>query len=135
MTKTDKALPNKLVDAILTGDVALADKCDEGVTVIGSGTSVIPEDGQDGVLIVADTPEGVELMVPARPKRGKDIKKFSDLPLDVKRTIVRLTTNPDGSIDHEARAKRIVAAIHYQHYFTRPDTIRQEYDSDKGERE
>ena len=41
------------------------------------------------------------------------------LPLDVQRTINRLTTLPDGTVDEQARANRTAIAISYQHY--RPD--------------
>ena len=76
--------------------------------------------GSTEVKLVGDLPPKEQAMVlkvlsPPKPKRGKNIKCFADLSLDIKKTIVRLTTNPDGSIDHAARANRIAIAIDYQH--------------------
>ena len=48
-------------------------------------------------------------------KRGKDIKSFEDLPLDVQETIIRMTTDRNGKMDQIARAKRTAIAIEYQH--------------------
>ena len=50
------------------------------------------------------------------PKRGKDIKGFKDLPLDVQRTINRMSTT-EGKLDEAEKAKRTAAAIKYQHLF------------------
>jgi len=50
------------------------------------------------------------------PKRGKDIKVFEDLPLDVQQTIDRMST-VDGKIDQAIKANRTAIAIHYQHIF------------------
>ena len=58
-------------------------------------------------------------VIPDSECRGKDIKRFEHLPLDVQRTINRLTTLPDGTVDEQARANRTAIAINYQHY--RPD--------------
>lgn len=46
-------------------------------------------------------------------KRGKDIKCFTDLPLDVQQTIERLC--PDVVGDHAERCRRAAIAISYQH--------------------
>ena len=46
-------------------------------------------------------------------KRGKDIKVFTDLPLDVQQTIDKLSV-VDGKIDQTIKAKRIAIAIYYQ---------------------
>ena len=48
------------------------------------------------------------------PKRGKDIKCFNDLPIDVQDTIVKMST-VDGKVDNDEWNKRTVAAIKYQH--------------------
>jgi len=48
---------------------------------------------------------------PEKPKRGKDIQRFEDLPLDVQHTIDRISTSP------EEKNKRTVAAIKYQHLY------------------
>jgi hypothetical protein len=45
------------------------------------------------------------------PKRGKDIKCFTDLPPDVQRTINRISQS------NEEKVKRTAIAIHYQHLF------------------
>ena len=50
------------------------------------------------------------------PKRGKDIKCFEDLPLDVQETIHRLSTI-DGRVDQASKAKRTAIAINYQHLY------------------
>ncbi|KKK68418.1 hypothetical protein LCGC14_2944250 [marine sediment metagenome] len=62
---------------------------------------------------VEDRPKG------HRPKRGKDIKCFADLPPDVQRTIDKMSTT-DGRLDKEDKAKRTARAIHYQRLF--PDS-------------
>ena len=51
-----------------------------------------------------------------KPKRGKDIKVFEDLPADVQDTINRMSL-VDGKIDQAVKAKRTAAAIKYQHVF------------------
>ncbi len=49
-------------------------------------------------------------------KRGKDIKYFGDLPMDVQATIDRLSV-VDGKIDQTVKANRTAIAINYQHLF------------------
>ena len=51
----------------------------------------------------------------SKPKRGKDIKGFIDLPMDVQQTITRLC--PDVVKDHAERCRRSGIAIRYQHLF------------------
>ncbi len=51
-----------------------------------------------------------------KPKRGKDIKCFADLPLDVQQTIDRMSV-VDGKIDQTVKANRTAIAINYQHLF------------------
>ena len=51
-------------------------------------------------------------------KRGKDIKCFEDLPLDVQATINRIS----GS--NEEKAKRTAIAINYQHLFPPDNTYK-----------
>ena len=46
-----------------------------------------------------------------KPKRGKDIKAFADLPPDVQATINRVSQS------NEEKQKRTAAAIKYQHLF------------------
>ena len=60
-------------------------------------------------IVIPDHP------VPVIPKRGKDIKCFEDLPVDVQATINRLSES------NEEKAKRTAAAIKYQHLF--PDSF------------
>ncbi len=52
----------------------------------------------------------------AKPKRGKDIKCFDDLPVDVKLIINRLSM-VDGKIDKTIKANRTAIAVNYQHLF------------------
>ena len=52
----------------------------------------------------------------AGPKRGKDIKSFRDLPLDVQVTINRMSF-VDGKTDLTIKANRTAIAINYQHLF------------------
>jgi hypothetical protein len=54
--------------------------------------------------------------VPLLPKRGKDIKCFNDLPLDVQRTIDKMS-RVGGAIDHTIKANRTAIAINYQHLY------------------
>ena len=56
---------------------------------------------------------------PTVTRRGKDITNFEHLPPDVQGTIIRLTTNQDGTVDEQARTNRTAIAIDYQH--KRPD--------------
>ena len=49
----------------------------------------------------------------AKPKRGKDIKCFEDLPVDVQQTIDRISESP------EEKRRRTGIAIHYQHVVDR----------------
>ena len=54
-------------------------------------------------------------------KRGKDIKCFEDLPVDVQQSINKMSeVDVDGTIDKAEKAKRTLAAIKYQHLF--PDS-------------
>lgn len=56
--------------------------------------------------------DGFEIITSSdKPKRGKDIKCFNDLPEDVRLTILKM------SRDKEDYEKRVVAAIRYQHLF------------------
>lgn len=50
-------------------------------------------------------------------RRGKEIQCFADLPPDIQATIIRLTTNNDGTVDKQARTNRTAIAINYQHLF------------------
>ncbi len=86
---TDKALPDKLANAMLSGDVLLADKYADEIL----GESI------------------------GEPKRGKDIKCFEDLPPDVQETINQMCRIDDNKIDATAKANRTAIAIHYQHLF------------------
>ena len=53
----------------------------------------------------------------SKPKRGKDIKVFEDLPPDVQNTIDGLSVDENGEIDRTVKAYRTAIAIHYQHLF------------------
>ena len=52
----------------------------------------------------------------AKPKRGKDIKCFADLPPDVQVTIDRLSL-VEGKIDQTIKTNRTAIAVNYQHLF------------------
>ena len=52
----------------------------------------------------------------SKPKRGKDIKCFADLPPDVQQTIDSLSM-VDGKICKTVKANRTAIAINYQHLF------------------
>ena len=58
-------------------------------------------------IVIPDHP------VPVIPKRGKDIRRFEDLPPDVQQTIERISDSP------EEKQGRTAIAISYQH--TYPD--------------
>lgn len=51
-----------------------------------------------------------------KPKRGKDIKTFEDLPPDVQDTIDRMSV-VEGRIDQIIKANRTAIAVNYQHQF------------------
>ena len=80
--------------------------------------NVIPEN-----IIPSVIPEqGItERVLPDKPKRGKDIKCFEDLPPDVQRTIEMLSDS------EEEKQRRTGIAIHYQHIFPG------EYEPNSGE--
>lgn len=50
-------------------------------------------------------------------KRGKAIKSFTDLPLDVQQSINRMSINRDGTVNQTVKANRTAIAINYQHLF------------------
>ena len=119
-------------------ELAVAQRCDDysmtnqGVTVTGSDTRVIPERTAQGNIRVSkpgdadyvpqcETTRAFIEDRPKRPepKRGKDIKCFTDLPPDVQWTIVKMSTT-EGRLDLEDKAKRTTRAIHYQRLF--PDS-------------
>ena len=54
--------------------------------------------------------------VKSKPKRGKDIKCFADLPTDVQQTIDSMSTVA-GKIDQTIKANRTAIAVNYQHTF------------------
>ena len=61
-------------------------------------------------------------------KRGKNIKCFADLPLDVQQSIDRMSVF-NGEIDRAIKIKRTAIAIRYQHLFptySLADTTQQE---------
>ena len=60
--------------------------------------------------------ETKNVTVTDKPKRGKDIKCFEDLPPDVQETI-KMMSQRAGKIDPIEKAKRTAAAIKYQHLF------------------
>lgn len=60
---------------------------------------------------------GAGIVIPCSNKRGKDIKVFADLPLDVQATINHMSKDSVGRIDTTEHAKRTAAAIKYQHIF------------------
>ena len=84
---------------------------DKGMTVIPkSDIRVIPDAPMDDFAVPAPIQHYT-----GPPRRGKDITKFEHLPPDVQGTIIRLTTNQDGTVDEQARTNRTAIAIDYQH--------------------
>ena len=81
--------------------------CDKGVTVTKADSHVDASD----IGVVKALHQAI-----SKPKRGKDIKCFGDLPVDVQDTIVKMSTI-DGKMDEDEKAKRTLAAIKYQHLF------------------
>ena len=88
----------------------------EGITNQGITLTspVIPE---QPLLHKAVAPKKYALHIIPKPtpRRGKDITNFEHLPPDVQGTIIRLTTNQDGTVDEQARTNRTAIAIDYQH--------------------
>ena len=104
---------------------AIESMTNKGMTVVNEQpnvilSKVIPKRSKD----IADksvefvTAKGVVAGIPAinKPKRGKDIKCFEDLPPDVQQTIDRMSMVGD-KIDQTIKAKRTAIAIDYQHQF------------------
>ncbi len=78
-----------------------------GVTVFNSGDRVTPK--------TRGMTQGKQVPILDGPKkRGKDIKCFKDLPIDVQRSIDRMSTI-DGKIDQTVKANHTAIAINYQH--------------------
>lgn len=76
---------------------------------------ITPERGitvSQEAMVIPDHP------VPVIPKRGKDIKCFEDLPLDVQQVIDKMSINKDGTVNQIVKANRTVIAINYQHLWT-----------------
>ena len=98
--------------------------------LIGDKICVIPERTAQGNIRVSKPGdpdyvpqcETTRAFIEGRPKRpetgkrGKDIKCFADLPLDVQQTIDSMSTI-DGKIDQTVKANRTAIAISYQHLF------------------
>lgn len=82
----------------------------EGVTDTGRDSQGVTDEESDAVLRMV---LGVQKNNRVTPKRGKDIKYFTDLPLDVQQTIERLC--PDVVGDYHERCRRTAIAIDYQH--------------------
>lgn len=105
--KDIKALPNKLN--------LMADVINQQVTgsVKSERTGVNLE--ALNIAAVPNSRGGHKLVAPI-PKRGKGIKCFADLPLDVQQSIDRMSM-VDGKIDQTIKANRTAIAVHYQHLF------------------
>lgn len=69
-----------------------------------------------GIEAVPNGRGGHKLVAPCS-KRGKDIKCFADLPLDVQKTIDRMSINKDGTVNQTIKANRTAIAVNYQHLF------------------
>ena len=104
------------------GDSALSGQKDSPQNA--RGLPVIDEVGDTQPVIplkVIPKQDVTLVMTMVTPKRGKDIKCFEDLPLDVQETIDKMSLF-DGKIDHVDKAKRTAAAIKYQRIF--PDRFK-----------
>ena len=102
----------------------------KGITNQGITEKVLPErtaqgnirvskPGDDDYVPQCETTRAFIEDRPKRPetgKRGLDIKCFEDLPMDVQRTIVRMSL-VDGKIDTTIKANRTAIAVNYQHLF------------------
>ena len=79
-------------------------------SMTGKGMTVSPE------IIPQSDIRVIPEVEPDKPKRGKDIKCFADLPPDIQLTIDYMST-VDGKIDQAEKAKRAKRAVQYQHLF------------------
>ena len=68
---------------------------------------------EQGITGCIGTVPVIPIVIDVKPKRGKDIKCFIDLPMDVQQTITKLC--PDVVKDHAERCRRSAIAIDYQH--------------------
>ena len=89
----------------------------QGITltspVIPDGSTTI--DAVQALHRLIAKPLVIKAIKAIKPRRGKDITNFEHLPPDVQGTIIRLTTNQDGTVDEQARTNRTAIAIDYQH--------------------
>lgn len=88
--------------------LAVVDKIGDTQPVIP--LNVIPK------LEPEDKGQELHLCIKSKPKRGKDIKCFEDLPRDVQETIDIMSV-VEGKIDQTMKANRTAIAINYQHLF------------------
>lgn len=84
----------------------------QGVTLVPGPTEGIVDVWQGAM----DEQAATEKWAEEKPKRGKDIKCFADLPPDVQMTI-DLMSVVDGKIDRTTKVNRTAVAINYQHMF------------------
>ena len=88
----------------------------EGITNQGiTLTSPVIPDGSTTIDAVQALHRLIAKPLVIKARRGKDITNFEHLPPDVQGTIIRLTTNQDGTVDEQARTNRTAIAIDYQH--------------------
>ena len=97
----------------LLSEGVTADVTEEALQVLKQADEIIAE--TDAIRAVPAT------LLPnmptcEKPKRGKDIKCFEDLPPDVQQTIDAMSV-VEGKIDQTIKANRTAIAIHYQHLF------------------
>lgn len=131
LRRDKQGVTDKLVDAMVSGDVALADKCADEIldkperTAQGNIRVSKPSDAdyepqcETTKAFVEDRAKRKSLCFGIRTeggKRGKDIKCFADLPSDVQETIAMMSWR-DGKIDQTIKVNRAAIAINYQHLF------------------
>lgn len=112
LAKVDEACGDKLSHGLKRGkDI----KYPKGVTNLGCDKEGVTDIERDKAIeFMAKTASEAER---AESKRGKDIKCFADLPLDVQNTIESMSVNDEGVIDQTIKANRTAIAVHYQHLF------------------
>ena len=91
-------------------DIGIVKALHASVIPCDARLKVIPENTP--VVILCETDSTDEY----KPKRGKDIKTFKDLPPDVQQTIDEMSV-VDGKIDQTIKVNRTAIAVNYQRLF------------------
>ena len=104
---------------VIPKDAPVVILCEAEPERTAQGNIRVSKPGDDDYIPQCETTRAFIEDRPKRPetgKRGKDIKSFTDLPLDVQQTIDKLST-VDGKIDKTVKANRTAIAVNYQHLF------------------